>query len=160
MTLRRRTGTTQLDASQLDASAEDFVASAVAGVRSARSIALAIGAGRLVMGGVFLAYPAVSTRMLGLDSATAARVGWLARMAAVRDAALGAGTLATTAARRGQTAWLLAGALTDAGDAGVIALAARSGRLSPGRAYLVAGGALATALAALGSAAGMVRGRR
>ena len=154
MALRRRSSVTQLDAP-----GDDVVASSARRIGSARRLAALLGAGRLAMGGAFLAYPAASVRLLGVDSATAGRVVWLIRMAAVRDAALGAGALASTAAGRGQTAWLVAGALTDAGDASVIAMSVRAGRLGRSRGYLVSAGALAAALAGLASAGGMLRRR-
>ncbi len=152
MAVRRHSSTTELDVSDVSS-----VAPTAQTVRYARKIGLALGTGRLAMGGAFLAYPVASVRLLGLDSATASRVAWLARMAAVRDAALGAGTVASTAASRGQSAWLLAGAFTDAADAAVIALAVRAGRLGRGRGYLIAAGAVGTALVGLGSAAGLLR---
>ena len=88
MTLRRRSSRYPLDAS-----GDDVVASSARRIGSARRLAAVLGAGRLAMGGAFLAYPAASVRLLGVDSATADRVVWLIRMAAVRDAALGAGAL-------------------------------------------------------------------
>ena len=62
---------------------------------SARTIGLCVGAGRVAIGAVFLAAPVTSVRLLGLDTATAARITWLARMTAVRDTVLGAGTVAS-----------------------------------------------------------------
>ena len=125
--------------------------------RSARRIGLAIGAGRLAIGCAALAGPEASIRLLGLDSATAMRAAWLARMCAARDVALGAGTISSVASRRGQTSWLLAGALADAGDAAAFALAVRSGRLPRTRGYLAAATGVAGAVAGLGSAAGLLR---
>ena len=82
------------------------------------------GVGRLGLGAAFLAAPVLSTRVLGLDTATAKRVVFLARMAAARDIGLGAGTLAagpTPAA----VPWLLASAGADLVDASAIAVAMR-----------------------------------
>ena len=64
-----------------------------------RALAGCIGTGRVLLGSAFLAAPVASTRALGLDSATAKRVSFLARMMAARDVAIGAGTAA--AARAG-----------------------------------------------------------
>jgi hypothetical protein len=139
---------------------DEIVAPAARGHRSARSLGIAVGAGRLAIGCAVLAGPVVSMRLLGVDTATANRVVWLARMAGVRDVALGAGTMGGAAARRGQTSWLLAGALTDAGDALAVGLAVRSGRMDRTRGYLVAASAVAGAAAGLGSAVGMLRRQR
>ena len=148
----RRRGFTPLDVPE-----PEKVAPAVS---SARRVGLAIGAGRLAIGCAALAGPVASIRLLGVDTATAARAAWLARMCAARDAALGAGTVGAVASRRGQTSWLLAGALADAGDAAAFVLAVRSGRVDRTRGYLaVAAGALG-AVASLGSAIGMAQRRR
>ena len=105
----------------------------------------------MALGVGFLLAPVASVRILGMDSATAKRVTYLARMAAVRDASIGAGTLVS--ARPG--GWLLAGAVSDAVDAVVIADAVRSGRAGGPTARLVVVGAALIAgvgaLAALGS---------
>jgi hypothetical protein len=78
----------------------------------------------------FLAAPVPSARLLGLDTATAQRIGWLTRMMAVRDGAIGVGGL--VAGRRSPSAaapWLLAGAVSDAVDAVVLAGAIKRGRV-------------------------------
>lgn len=95
---------------------------------SAQSMAGQLAVGRVVMAAAFLAAPVPGARLLGTDTATAQRVGWLTRMMAVRDAAIGAG--ATVAARRGDPRpWLVAGAVSDAVDAVVIAGALKQGRV-------------------------------
>jgi hypothetical protein len=111
----------------------------------ARRIGVGSGALRVAVGVGFLAAPVVSTRVLGLDSATAKRVAFLARMTAVRDVVLGAGTLASTGHPRALRSWLVAGAVADVADSAVIAGAVRS---------RVAGGvpALAIATGAAGAA--------
>lgn len=124
---------------------------------SARRVGLAIGAGRLAIGCAALAGPAASIRLLGLDSATATRAAWLARMCAARDVALGAGAVSSVASRRGQTSWLLAGALADAGDAAAFVLAVRAGRLDRTRGYLAAATGALGAVAGLGSAIGLAQ---
>lgn len=82
----------------------------VSAERAADRIGVAVGAGRVAVGVGFLAVPAVSVRILGVDASTARRMRFLARMTAARDVGLGVGTLA---AGRGRPAgpWLLAGAL-------------------------------------------------
>jgi hypothetical protein len=128
--------------------------------RLARKIGLAVGGGRFAIGCAALADPVAAIRLLGVDTATASRAAWLARMCAARDAALGAGTISSVASRRGQTSWLLAGAVADAGDAAAFALAVRSGRMDRTRGYLAVASGVLGAAAGLGSAVGMRQGRR
>lgn len=111
---------------------------------------LGIGVGRIALGSAFLAKPVLSVKVIGLDTGTATRVTWLARMAAIRDATLGAGTVAAYLGRSGQTSWLLAGAVSDVVDGIVIGHAAKEKRLDPARGFLGAG--LAFGSAALASA--------
>jgi hypothetical protein len=92
-------------------------------------MAFQLAAGRTATGAVVLALPVLSARLLGTDSATAKRVTWLTRMMAVRDAAIGAGGLATARAGSSQTPWLVAGAVCDAVDAIVLTQALRQGRV-------------------------------
>ena len=122
-----------------------------------RALAGCIGTGRVLLGSAFLAAPVASTRALGLDSATAKRVSFLARMMAARDVAIGAGTAAAARAGGRPGGWLLAGAFADAADAVVIVGALRRGRANGPVAAGVAGGAVALAAAA---AVGGVRGLR
>ncbi|MEO9137623.1 MAG: hypothetical protein ABI345_01010 [Jatrophihabitans sp.] len=95
----------------------------------ARSLAMQLAAGRSVIGVVILAAPVPAARLLGADTATAARVTWLTRMLGVRDGALGVGGL--DAVRRGTsaTAWLLSGGVADAVDSLVVAAAVKQGRV-------------------------------
>src|SRR5579875_2795295 len=86
---------------------------------SPQAVVLALGLGRLAIGAGFLAAPVLSTRVLGLDTATAKRVSFLARMAAVRDLGLGGGLLAA-GPKPAAVPWLLAGAGCDVVDATVI----------------------------------------
>lgn len=116
---------------------------------SRRQTGLVSGWARVALGGVFLADPMLSIRILGLDAGTAARVTWLARMAAARDIGIGAGTANAARHDRDLTPWLLAGAFSDLVDGVVIAAAGRRHRLDPMRA------ALGSALA-LGAAAAVV----
>jgi hypothetical protein len=107
----------------------------------------------LLIGAVFMAAPEGSVRLLGLDTATARRVAWLARMTAARDGVLGAGTLAATTRGTGEAAWLVAGAVSDTADAVVLAAALRDGRVRGLRARAItAGAAVAAGLAILATA--------
>lgn len=112
------------------------------------NVVVGIGVGRLVLSGAMLAAPGLSLRILGTDTATAKRVTHLARMTAVRDIGLGAGTLAA-GPTRAAVPWLLAGAAADAVDAAVVAGALRRGRVRGVAALgLVIGAAGAAAVAA------------
>jgi hypothetical protein len=126
---------------------------------SPQPVATAIGVGRLVLGGAFLVAPVASTRLLGLDTATAKRVGYLARMAAARDIGLGVGTL-TAAGPAGAAPWLLAGAAADAVDAVVIAGAIRTGSARGLPAWGVVVGAVGVAGLGFGAAIGLRRSSR
>lgn len=119
---------------------------------SARTVGLSLGAGRLAIGAIFLAAPVSSVRLLGLDTAAAARVTWLARMTAARDGVLGAGTLVCSARQNGAGAWLLAGSVSDAVDAAVLAAALREGGVRGWPAQAVTAGALAAAVAGAAAA--------
>jgi hypothetical protein len=110
---------------------------------------LALGAVRLGVGVGFLAAPVASTRVLGLDSATAKRITFLARMAAVRDLVLGAGTVASARQPNALRTWVAAGAAADLGDAILITAAIRS---------RVAGGLPAVAITASAAGAAAVGG--
>ena len=122
----------------------------------AQAVATGIGAARVVVGVTFMVAPITSVRVLGMDTATAKRVTHLARMAAVRDIALGVGALARV--RRGEgTGWLLAGAGADAADAALIAGALRTGKARGLVASGIALGALASAAAGVWAASGLAR---
>jgi hypothetical protein len=119
-----------------------------------------LGACRLAVGGAFLAFPVASVRLLGVDSASAARMSWLARMAGVRDLAIGAGILGAGVARRGPVSALLASALVDAADAAFVAIAARDARVDRVRGLATAVAAAAAAGAGFVAAADLLkRGR-
>jgi hypothetical protein len=119
-----------------------------------------LGLGRLAVGGAFLAFPVGSVRLLGVDSAAAARMSWLARMAAVRDLALGAGVLSAAVTHRSRVPALLASALVDAADAALIALAARDARVDRVRGIAMAAGAAAASGAGIAAAADVLTRRR
>jgi len=124
------------------------------------SPSVVLGASRLAVGGAFLAFPVASVRLLGVDSASAARMSWLARMAAARDLALGVGVLGAAVTHRGRVPALLATALVDAADAALVALAARDARVDKFRGLVVAAGAAGAAGAGIVAAADLVRRRR
>jgi hypothetical protein len=118
---------------------------------------MGIGVGRLVLGGGFLLAPVASTRLLGLDTATAKRVSFLARMAAARDIGLGVGTL-HAGAGAAAVPWVMAGAAADAVDAVVIAGALRQGAARGLPAAGVVVGALGAAAIGLWAALDLRRG--
>jgi hypothetical protein len=121
-----------------------------------QSIALGIGMGRLVVGGTFLIAPVLSVRVLGMDTATAKRITFLARMAAARDISLAAGTL-NAGSSAAAVPWLLAGAASDAVDAAVIAGAMRSGTARGLPASGIVVGAALTSAAGIWAALGLRR---
>ena len=118
-----------------------------------RLIAAGIGGGRIAIGVSFLSSPVTFLRLIGLDTASATRVTWLARIAAIRDVVLGAGTLFAAVTGRDDTSWLLAGAACDAVDAVVTGAAAREGRVDRFRGALVTAGAVASAAAGVAALA-------
>ena len=154
MPLPRRARPTHVDVPDT----ED-VAHRVGKSQDAHSLTVLLGVGRVAIGTAFLAFPVASVRLLGVDSASAGRMVWLAQMAAARDAALGLGVLGTAVTRRGRVPALLATALVDATDAAVIAAAAREHRVDRRRGYAVAVGAAAGALAGFVGAVDVLRRR-
>ncbi len=120
-----------------------------------KALARSIGLGRMIAGGGFLLAPVASTRILGLDTATAKRVSFLARMMAARDVVIGAGTAVASANGGRPGPWLLAGAVADATDATVISAALKQGRargpVAAGVVGVAAGAAAVAAVAALGT---------
>lgn len=109
-----------------------------------------LSATRAGVGVSMLAAPSLLPRTLGVDSTTAARLGWMTRMVGARELALGAGTL--VALRRGRRVeeWALAQVLCDAVDALAVGSATARGhvRRLPGGA-VAATAASATALGAV-----------
>ena len=120
-------------------------------------VAAAIGLGRLGIGIAFLADPVSSVRVLGVDSATAKRMTFLARMTAGRDIVLGLGTVASRTPR-GKAGWLAAGAAADAIDAAVLGAGLRSGQLHGVPATGIAVGAAGAAALAFMAAGQLRRG--
>jgi hypothetical protein len=96
------------------------------------TLALAFGAGRVLIGAALLAAPgSIARSWVGVDGAAA---GVLARCLGGRDVVIGGGLAATAARGQDPTAWLVGGVLADVVD-GVSTLAAgdhipRNGRLA------------------------------
>jgi hypothetical protein len=110
--------------------------------------AILIGGGRVAVGLAFALNPVLSISFLGVDSATARRLSWLAQMTAARDIAIGAGTVWAGVGERDPQLWLVAGAVCDAADAAAIGRAAVGGHVSRTiAAGVVAGAAAASAVA-------------
>ena len=126
----------------------------------AHTAGAAIGLARSAIGVGFFAAPVTALRVIGVDTATAARVSWLSRMTAARDAVLGAGTLRSVSADRGgASAWLLAGAVSDAVDAVVLVRAVQERRAGGLGAVAMVAAAAGTALLGVWAAAGLSRRR-
>jgi hypothetical protein len=117
-------------------------------------IPVTLSVARIGVGVFFAVRPTTSMRLLGVDSVTASRVDWLARMTAGRDIAIGLATLSAAARRRDLSTWLLAGAACDALDAAAIgdALARRNVAMVPAAVEMVV--ALTASAAGLRSIAG------
>ena len=103
--------------------------------------------GRVGAGGVMVLRPGALPQLLGVDSATATRVGWALQMLGAREVAIGLGTVA--ALRRPEGAartWVAAGVLCDAVDVLAVGGALLRGRLrtgTGGAVLAVAAGAVA-----------------
>lgn len=94
--------------------------------RFARSLAVSTGIFRMTAGPVLIARPEALAQRLGVDSITARRTGWLTRLLAGRETALGLGTLHAAITGRPVRPWLAAQAVCDATDAAALLLAAKS----------------------------------
>ena len=103
--------------------------------------------GRAGAGSVMLLRPRALPQALGVDSATATRVGWAVQMLGARELALGLGTLSALRRpdREPSRAWLAAGVLCDAVDVLAISAAIARGRVKKG----TGGAVLAVALGAV-----------
>jgi len=105
--------------------------------RAARLGAGAAAVGRVGVGVALLARPEALPRAVGVDSVSARRMGWLVRLFAARDAALGAGAAHAVLTGRPVRPWLLAQAASDGADAVAVSLAIRHRQVSPVRAAAV-----------------------
>lgn len=106
----------------------------------ARATPAQLALGRTGAGGVMLVRPRTLPRLLGVDTATSARLGWVVQMLGAREVALGLGTL-TALRRQDQVAsrtWLAAGVLCDAVDVLAVGGALARGRVSRGSGAAVA----------------------
>ena len=92
-------------------------------------------------GVVMVGRPRALPQLMGVDSATAARVGWAVQMLGAREIAMGLGTLAALRhpGSRAARTWVAAGVLTDALDVLAVGGALARGRVraSSGTAVLV-----------------------
>jgi hypothetical protein len=124
---------------------------------SSPTLLIALATGRITVGATVFVRPTLLAKGMGVDSTTAERTAWLARMFAARDVALGLGLLwALNRSRGGRVAellggtdpalreMLLLGVLSDLGDAVAVAGALRSRSVRP----LPGGSTLVTALGA------------
>lgn len=103
--------------------------------------------GRTGAGLGMIVRPRLLPGLLGVDSATSARMDWSTQMLGAREVALGLGTLAALHSpdRRAARLWMAGGVLCDAADALVV-----GGALVRGRVSKAAGGAtVALALTAV-----------
>jgi hypothetical protein len=97
---------------------------------TAATAAAALGVARSVFGVAMAVAPALLPRLLGADATTARRLGYLTRMVAARELALGVGTLRAVGTGDDLRSWFVAQAMSDAGDAVAIAAAVRAGRVN------------------------------
>lgn len=107
----------------------------------------ALAALRIAIGSTAWVTPNLAGRMFGLDPAGNPQAPYLARLFAIRDLALGAGTLAAEGKTR--RTWLIAGLACDLADTAAAFLGRRGGYLSTPVSLLLA----APALSAVGMGA-------
>ena len=118
-------------------------------VASATPARLAVG--RTGAGVVMLARPRLMPQTMGVDSASAAKTGWVVQMLGARELALGLGTLAALRSRDSRAArtWVQVGVLCDGLDVLTVGAALAAGRLSKAVGGAVVLTALGAALAGL-----------
>lgn len=115
--------------------------------RPLRTLRIAtLGITRCAVGTLVLTRAVDILRITGIDRLTATHLAWVARLAGIRDLALGAGLLAALTTNRDTTTWLWAGMIADAANVSVFATSTARGHLPP-----VLGTAMTTA--ALGGVA-------
>ena len=126
--------------------------SALAAV-AARATPKHLALGRTAAGASMIVRPRSLPQLMGLDSATATRVGWAVQMLGAREVAVGLGTLAALSSpdRRASRTWIAAGVLCDAVDVLAVGGALLRGRVSKGSGTAVL--AVAVSAVALGSRA-------
>lgn len=107
-----------------------------------------LAAGRTAAGVMMLTRPGLLPATLGVDRASADRMGWVVQMLGAREVALGLGALVAPS-----RAWHAAGVFSDAVDALAVGTALRRGRVGTaagGGVVAVAVAAVAIGVAALG----------
>lgn len=111
--------------------------------------------GRVGAGASMVVRPRSLPQLMGVDSATSARVGWAVQMLGVRDLALGVGTLVALRGRDRSAArtWLAMGVICDTVDALAIGGALVRGRVATSG----AAAAVAVAVAAVAVGAGALQ---
>ncbi|WP_338185036.1 hypothetical protein [Jatrophihabitans sp.] len=121
---------------------------------AADTVANGLGLGRVAIGVGFLADPISSVRVLGVDTGSAKRMTFLARMAAGRDIVLGLGVLLARSPES-KAGWVAAGAGADVVDAVAISAGMRSGTTGGAGAAGISAGALGAALVGFWAARGL-----
>lgn len=112
------------------------------------AVARAVAGVRVAVGAAMVARPTWLLRPLGVDTVTANRLAWLARLTGGRDLVLGAGALGASAdARR---LWTLAAAAADSLDAVTLAAAVRRRQIPAVSGGLAALSAAVAVIAVLG----------
>lgn len=103
-----------------------------------------VALGRSGAGTAMLVRPRLMPQLLGVDSATSARVAWSVQMLGARELALGLGTMIALRSpqRHGSRLWVAGGLLSDAVDALAVSGALAKGRVSKGGGLAAVGVAL------------------
>lgn len=110
--------------------------------------------GRAGIGTVMVVRPRAVPQALGVDSASATKMGWAVQMLGAREIALGLGTFAALRSpdRAASRLWLAGGVLSDGVDALAVTGALLKGRVSKGAGLglvVIAAGATALGVRAL-----------
>lgn len=95
----------------------------------------ALGVTRIAIGLGLIVSPAGLARGLGIDEATARRVGWMARIAGAREVAIGLGTLRAWQRAEPMAGWVAAQAISDGVDAVAFAVTAARGDVGAARGW-------------------------
>lgn len=113
----------------------------------------ALGIARIGIGVGLLVSPVGLARGLGIDAATAKRVGWMARIAGARELAIGLGTIRAWHRGEPMTGWLAAQAISDGVDSIAFAVTASRGDVGAvrgwGLAAFAASGAISESVLAI-----------
>ncbi|MCK9923411.1 hypothetical protein MXD61_16310 [Frankia sp. AgPm24] len=110
---------------------------------------LTLGVLRTAVGLAALTRAVDILRLTGIDRTTATHLAWTARLAGIRDIALGAGLLTAHTTGRDTHLWITAGMLADTADVSVFATATARGHLPPALGTAMTTAALGGAAAAL-----------